>query len=74
MNKIISVSVDFKTENRLMDGFSTQDEYKKLEESEKKSREALGENVDGLIYDVDRVVEHRENPESQKMNIEMDEL
>lgn len=53
---------------------STQDEYKRLEDSEKKSREGLGEKTEGLLWNVDEQIERRENPESQKLNIEMDEL
>lgn len=53
---------------------STQDEYKKLEDSEKKSREGLGDKTEGLLWNVDEKIERRENPESQKLNIEMDEL
>ena len=53
---------------------SIQDEYKKLEDSEKKSREGLGEKAEGLLWNVDEQIERRENPESQKLNIEMDEL
>lgn len=53
---------------------STQDEYKKLEDSEKKSREGLGGKTEGLFWNADEQTERRENPESQKLNIEMDEL
>lgn len=53
---------------------STQDEYKKLEDSEKKSREGLGDKAEGLLWNVDEQLERRENPESQKLNVEMDEL
>ena len=52
----------------------TQDEHKKLEDSEKKSRENLGERIEGILWDVDEVMEQKENPESQKLNMEMDDL
>ena len=51
-----------------------QDEHKKLEDSEKKSRESLGERIEGILWDVDEVMEQKENPESQKLNMEMDDL
>ena len=54
--------------------FHAQDEHKKLEDSEKKSRESLGERIEGILWDVDEVMEQKENPESQKLNMEMDDL
>ncbi len=51
-----------------------QDEHKKLEDSEKRSRESLGERIEGILWDIDEVMEQKANPESQKLNMEMDEL
>lgn len=53
---------------------SNQDEYKRLEDSEKKSRERLGAKTEQILWDIEAVIEQRENPESQKWNMEMDEL
>jgi len=58
----------------LTPNFDMQDEHKKLEDSEKKSRESLGERIEGILWDVDEVMEQKENPESQKLNMEMDDL
>jgi uncharacterized protein (DUF3084 family) len=58
----------------LTPNFHMQDEHKKLEDSEKKSRESLGERIEGILWDVDEVMEQKENPESQKLNMEMDDL
>lgn len=52
----------------------TQDENKKLEEMEKRNRELLNEKLDALVWEVHDVVQHKENPESQKLNMELDEM
>ncbi|KAL8694451.1 MAG: hypothetical protein Q9224_003566 [Gallowayella concinna] len=50
------------------------EENKKIEESEKRSRELQGEKVEGVLWVVDDIVDQRENPESMKLNLEMDEV
>ncbi|KAL8787841.1 MAG: hypothetical protein Q9213_002028 [Squamulea squamosa] len=50
------------------------EENKKIEESEKRSRELQGEKVEGVLWVVDEVVDQRENPESLKILLEMDEV
>ncbi|KAL8909159.1 MAG: hypothetical protein Q9171_005164 [Xanthocarpia ochracea] len=50
------------------------EENKKIEESEKRSRELQGEKVEGVLWVVDEVVDQRENPESLKLSLEMDEV
>ncbi|MCJ1261410.1 hypothetical protein MMC22_001274 [Lobaria immixta] len=67
--KLEKLCREFTRENK-----KVKDEYKKLEDSEKKSREGLGDKTEGLLWNVDERIERRENPESQKLNIEMDEL
>lgn len=67
--KLEKLCREFTRENK-----KVKDEYKKLEDSEKKSREGLGDKTEGLLWNVDEKIERRENPESQKLNIEMDEL
>ncbi|KAL8672965.1 MAG: hypothetical protein Q9168_002598 [Polycauliona sp. 1 TL-2023] len=52
----------------------TKEENKKIEESEKRSRELQGEKVEGVLWVVDEVVEQRENPESLKLSMEIDDV
>ena len=51
-----------------------QEENKKIEESEKRSRELQGEKVEGVLWVVDEVMDQKENPESTKLNMEMDDV
>ncbi|KAL8750333.1 MAG: hypothetical protein Q9184_006461 [Pyrenodesmia sp. 2 TL-2023] len=50
------------------------EENKKIEESEKRSRELQGEKVEGVLWVVDEVMDQKENPDSMKLNMEMDEV
>ncbi|KAL8752449.1 MAG: hypothetical protein Q9199_005741 [Rusavskia elegans] len=50
------------------------EENKKIEESEKRSRELQGEKVEGVLWVVDEVVDQRENPESLRLSMEVDEV
>ena len=50
-----------------------QDEHKRLEDTEKRSRETLGNTLEEILANMDHSVEEKENPECQKLNIEMDE-
>ncbi|KAL9634363.1 MAG: hypothetical protein Q9204_003033 [Flavoplaca sp. TL-2023a] len=50
------------------------EENKKIEESEKRSRELQGEKVEGVLWVVDEVVDQRENPESLRLSMEIDEV
>lgn len=34
----------------------------------------LGKKTEGVVWDVEETMENRENPESQKINYEIDEL
>lgn len=45
-----------------------------MEESEKRSRELQGEKVEGVLWVVDEVVDQRENPESLRLSVEVDEV
>ena len=45
-----------------------------MEELEKRNRELLNEKLDGLVWEVHDVMHQKENPESQKLNMELDEL
>lgn len=51
-----------------------QDENKRLEDTEKKSRENLGYRLNDLVANMDYAMENKENPESQKPNIEIDDM
>ena len=51
-----------------------QEEHKRLEDTEKKSRDLLGERAESMLWDVDEIMEQKENPENQKLNMETDEL
>ncbi|KAI4141903.1 MAG: hypothetical protein LQ341_003388 [Variospora aurantia] len=50
------------------------EENKKIEESEKRSRELQGEKVEGVLWVVDEVMDQKENPDTMKLNMEMDEV
>ncbi|MCJ1313759.1 hypothetical protein MMC25_007439 [Agyrium rufum] len=50
------------------------EENKRLEETEKKSRELLSDKAEKILWDIDDIMEQRENPENQKLNMESDEL
>ena len=45
-----------------------------MEDSEKKSREALGEKIECILSDVNEIMEQKDNPASQKFSMETDEL
>lgn len=51
-----------------------QDEHKKLEDTEKKSREHIGARLDNMLEDINSVLQQKENPESEHENLEGDEL
>lgn len=51
-----------------------QDEQRKLEDSEKRSREDLSERAESLFIEINEAMDRSENPESQKSNVEVDEL
>ncbi|KAI9817006.1 MAG: hypothetical protein M1826_001702 [Phylliscum demangeonii] len=50
------------------------EDHKHLEASEKKKREHLNQLVDGILSDVQDVISKREDPEAQKVNMEVEEL
>lgn len=51
-----------------------QEEHKRLEDTEKKSRQVLGDRLEGMLAKLDHNVEEKGNPKSHKLNIEWDEL
>ena len=51
-----------------------QDEQKKLEDSERRSREEFSDRAETLYYEIDNTMERAENPDSGKFNFEQDEL
>ncbi|KAL9612817.1 MAG: hypothetical protein Q9167_002600 [Letrouitia subvulpina] len=50
------------------------EEYRKIEDSEKRSRELQGEKVGGVLWLVDEAMDQKENPENMKLNMETDEV
>ncbi|KAI9834833.1 MAG: hypothetical protein M1819_002741 [Sarea resinae] len=50
------------------------EEHKRLEETEKKNREEMNDRIDGIMWEVRDVLGQKENPETQKLNMETDEL
>ncbi|MCJ1477972.1 hypothetical protein MMC13_006647 [Lambiella insularis] len=50
------------------------EEHKRLEDTEKKSRDIMTERANGIIWDISDIMEQKENPEDQKINMETDEL
>lgn len=51
-----------------------QDEQKKIEDSERRSREDFSDRTEALFWEVNDTMEQAQNPESQKGNVEQDEL
>ena len=51
-----------------------QEEHKKLEDTEKRSREGVGARLDNMLQFISSVLQQKENPESQTLNLEMDDL
>ena len=45
-----------------------------MEESERRSRDLLGDKVESVLWVVDEVLDQRENPDTMKVNMEMDEV
>ena len=74
-NKKLKVSLDVKlfSWTHLLTSYS-QDEQKKIEDSERRSREDFSDRTESLFWDVNDNVERIENPDSQKSNVEVDEL
>ncbi|KAK0516575.1 hypothetical protein JMJ35_001178 [Cladonia borealis] len=56
------------------DNKKLKDEQRKLEDSEKRSREDLSERAESLFIEINEAMDRSENPESQKSNLEVDEL
>lgn len=50
------------------------DEQKKIEDSEKRSRDEFSERTSNFYWVIDDTMEQAENPEDQKMNVEQDEM
>ena len=50
------------------------DEQKKIEDSERRSREEFSSRTSNLYWMIDDTMEQAENPEGQKMNVEQDEM
>ena len=51
-----------------------QEEHKRLEDTEKKSRQALGDKLEDVLARMDIAAEEKQNPRGQNSNIEMDDL
>lgn len=56
------------------DGVGCQEEHKKLEETEKRGREDLNETFESVLWEIQDVIGQKEEPSSQKLNMETDEL
>ncbi|KAL2056715.1 hypothetical protein ABVK25_003109 [Lepraria finkii] len=56
------------------DNKKLKDEQKKIEDSERRSREDFSDRTETLFWDVNDNMERIENPDSQKSNVEVDEL
>ena len=50
-----------------------QDEHKRLEDSEKRSRETLADRLQDILINMDDTIEEKEHPETQKSNVELDD-
>ena len=51
-----------------------QEEHRSLVETEKRGREELNETFDGVLWEIQTVISQKEDPSSQKLNMETDEL
>lgn len=51
-----------------------QEEHKRLEDTEKKSRLALGDKLEDVLARMDSAAEDKQNPRGQTSNIETDDL
>jgi hypothetical protein len=51
----------------------TQDENKKLDDTEKKARLIVNERLDSLLYDIQDVMAAKGNPRNEKVDIDLDE-
>ncbi|KAL2040177.1 hypothetical protein N7G274_007080 [Stereocaulon virgatum] len=56
------------------DNKKLKDEQKKIEDSERRSREDFSDRTESLFWDVNESMERTENPDSQKSNVELDEV
>ena len=53
---------------------SKQDEQKKIEDNERRSREEFSDRAERLYSELEDNMQQIENPDSGKPNVEMDEL
>ncbi|KAI9766753.1 MAG: hypothetical protein M1835_004267 [Candelina submexicana] len=67
--KLEKLARDLQKDNKKM-----KDEHKRWEENEKKSRAELNLKLEEMGWEVHDVVLQKENPESQKINMELDDL
>jgi len=51
-----------------------QDEQKRIEDSEKASREDLSDRYEAIYWELEDFSNRRENTQNQKQNVEIDEL
>lgn len=51
-----------------------QDEQKKIEDSERRSRDEFSDRAGNLYWSIDDTMEQTENPGSQKIIVEQDEM
>lgn len=59
---------------RLADLRPFKDEQKRIEDSEKASREEMGDRADAIFWELDETINRAENPSSHQQNFELDEL
>ncbi|KAI9724483.1 MAG: hypothetical protein M1812_000551 [Candelaria pacifica] len=67
--KLEKLARDLQKDNKKM-----KDEHKRWEDNEKKSRAELNHKLEEMGWEVHDVVLQKENPESQKINMELDDL
>ena len=54
--------------------YGLKDEQKKIEDSERRSRDEFSERTNNLYLLMDETMEQAENPEGSKINVEQDEM
>ena len=67
--KLEKLAREFTKDNKKL-----KDDIKRLEDSERKSREALGEKTDSLVGTMDEIISRTYGPQAQSADVEMDEL
>ena len=53
---------------------SSQEEHKRLEDTEKKSRDLMSQRGESIFWDIGEIMDQKENPGNLQLNMETEEL